>query len=73
MIVDRIESGYAVIERSDGSVFDVPLELLPVGTSAGSILIITQDGYKLDNEREESLRKQLAARTGKLFTKRNTE
>lgn len=39
--VDRLEGEWAVIERADGSTFNLPLEVLPKNVAEGDVLQVT--------------------------------
>ena len=56
--VSRIENKVAVLENDDGSLFEVSLSDLPVGTQEGSILRYTDKGeYFIDIEEEKRRRR----------------
>ncbi len=70
MIVDRIENGIAVIEREDGTFFELPLSELPDSVHEGCVLVCNCEGYALDIIAENELRKNNVIKTRSLF-KRN--
>lgn len=43
IIIDRLESNFAVVELPDGRIIDCPKELLPDNAKEGCILNITVD------------------------------
>lgn len=56
-VVDRIENDVAVIECPDKSFINVSFSLLPKSTKEGSVLIKSDDGAFIVNEKEEKKRK----------------
>ena len=70
MIVDRIESGKAVVLQQDGKVLNIDLENLPEGIQEGSVLKLTENGFQLDITTEKARRKTAAIRTKLLFKKK---
>lgn len=67
MVVDRIEGGFAVVERGDGSHCEIPLDELPEGTREGSALKRTESGWELDPDEERRRREKAAELTRRLF------
>lgn len=67
MIVDRIEDLTAVIERQDGTLFELALSELPPGVHEGSVLVKNCEGYALDLLAEEERRANNASKTRLLF------
>ena len=67
MIVDRIENMIAVIEREDGTFFELPLSELPEGVCEGCVLVQNCEGYAVDMQTTEERRKRNAMRTHSLF------
>ena len=69
MIVDRIENMIAVIEREDGTFFELPLSELPEGVCEGCVLVRNCESYAVDMLATKERRNRNAARTRGLFTK----
>ena len=67
MIVDRIENGFAAVEREDGSFFEIPLSELPASVHEGSVLVCNCEGYALDILAERKLRERNSVKTKRLF------
>lgn len=64
MIVDRIEEGFAVVERALGDFVNIPLSHIEGAVKDGSVLKEITDGvFKVDEqettERKESLEQKL--------------
>ena len=68
IIVDRIEEGIAVAFDGDRRL-NIQPEKLPAGTKEGSVLVRTAEGFALDPETEQRLRKEMAERTARLIKK----
>ena len=49
--IDRIESGFAVIETNDNKMINVPICLLPKSVKEGDIIKQMNDNFKLDIEK----------------------
>ena len=56
MIIDRIESEYAVCETEDGQIVNVPIIELPAGAKEGDALIFTNAEYEIDVQTTHKLR-----------------
>ena len=69
MIIDRIENAIAVIEREDGTLFEIPLSELPDCVCEGSVLVHNCEGYAMDKIATDERRKRNAMRTRSLFEK----
>lgn len=67
IIVDRIESEYAVCELEDGSMKDIALSELPSETKEGSVLIFTDGEYINDSETLEELKTEILALQNSIF------
>ncbi len=67
MVVDRIENGYAVIEKKDGTFFELPLSELPFDVHEGCVLVRNCEGYALDLIAEKKLRRNNIRKTHSLF------
>jgi len=62
VIIDRLENNYAVVELPNGTMVDMPIELLPLETQAGSVIDIL-----LNTECENKNREAAKKRMNKLF------
>ncbi len=69
MVVDRIEGDIAVIEREDGTFFELSLCELPDCVCEGSVLVQNCEGYALDKLATAERRKRNSLRTLTLFEK----
>ncbi len=66
-IVDRFEQDFAVVERENGDMIDISMMYLPESVKEGDVILLTDNGYVIDEkmtaERRESnterLRKML--------------
>ncbi len=67
MVVDRIEELTAVIEKQDGTLFELPLSELPPGVHESSVLVKNCEGYALDLLAEKERRANNASKTRLLF------
>lgn len=70
-IVDRIENGFAVLERENLSHENVPLADLPSGTKEGSVLLFDNGAYFLDSYSETEIRKRIIEKQRSIFKKKN--
>lgn len=67
MIVDRIENGIAVIQREDGTFFELSVTELPHDVKEGCVLVQNCEGYALDRLAEKALRQDSKRKTDRLF------
>lgn len=58
LIVDRITGGFAVCEREDRTMVELPLSGLPDGLREGDCLRETGDGYAIDAEETSRRRRR---------------
>lgn len=70
LTVDRIEEGFAVLEKEDMSHENVPLTLLPPGTKEGSVLAFDGTAYTLDPDAEAEARARIIAKQRSIFKKK---
>ena len=68
--VDRIEEGFAVIEKEDLSYENISLSLLPEGTKEGSVLIFDGATYILDSDAEAEARERIIKKQRSIFKKK---
>lgn len=67
--VDRMEGGYAVCEKENGSMVRLPLDKLPADVRAGDILVYSEGAYHIDREAAEERRKKIIALQESLWSK----
>ncbi|MGN0447873.1 MAG: DUF3006 domain-containing protein [Acutalibacteraceae bacterium] len=70
LTVDRIEEGFAILEKEDMSYENVPLSLLPSGTKEGSVLTFDGTTYTLDPDAEAEARARIIAKQRSVFKKK---
>lgn len=70
LTVDRIEEGFAVLEKEDLSHENIPLTLLPEGTKEGSVLAFDGTTYSLDLDAESEARARIVAKQRSIFKKK---
>ena len=70
LTVDRIEEGFAVIEKEDLTHETISLSLLPEGTKEGSVLVFDGTTYSLDLEAEKEARERIIKKQRSVFKKR---
>lgn len=69
--VDRIEEGFAVLEKDDLTHENIPLSLLPDGIKEGSVLSFDGDAYALDPDAEAEARERIIRKQRNVFKKRD--
>ncbi len=57
IVVDRIEGVYAVA-LEDGSITNIPVNMLPSNIKEGDVVIRTAEGYIIDSEATDELRRK---------------
>lgn len=68
--IDRIENDIAVLENIDtNELIEVEISLLPENVKEINIVIYEDDEYKLDQQTEETRKKDLLSRFNKLKKK----
>ncbi len=67
IIIDRIESSFAVCEDSSGAFADIKLNDLPVGVRSGDILVYDGEAYIIDREKTLSRKRKIKAMQQRLF------
>jgi hypothetical protein len=55
--IDRFEGDYAVCERLDRTMLNIPKDKLPVGAKEGDVLVIEGDNIRVDS-RDTATRKK---------------
>jgi len=48
VIIDRFEGNFAVCEKADRTMIDIPKDKIPVEAKEGDILVIEVDSIKID-------------------------
>lgn len=71
LTVDRIEEGFAVLERDDLTHENVPLSLLPDGIKEGSVLSFDGGTYALDTDAEAEARERIIRKQRSIFKKKD--
>lgn len=59
LIIDRFEGKFAVCERENKEMIDIPKNRLPKGAEEGDVLIIEGDKIKLDKVATEKRRERI--------------
>jgi len=68
--IDRIENDIAVLENIDtNEIIEIEISLLPENIKESNIVIYENNIYKLDQETEDSRKKDLLSRFSKLKKK----
>jgi hypothetical protein len=68
--IDRIENDIAVLENIDtNEIIEIEISLLPENIKESNIVIYENNKYKLDQETEDSRKKDLLSRFSKLKKK----
>ncbi|QHQ62757.1 DUF3006 family protein [Anaerocolumna sedimenticola] len=62
LIIDRFEEEFAVCEKEDRTMIDIPRSSLPQGVTEGSCIIITDNGTIKEDQEEYLKRKEEIAR-----------
>lgn len=57
IVIDRIEGVYAVA-LEDGNVTNIPVNMLPSSIKEGDVVIRTTEGYIIDSETTDALRRK---------------
>jgi len=69
LIVDRIEGNFAVCEKEDKTMVDIPLADLPEDLREGSILVSDNGTYTIDKAAMSDRKAKLAALRNSIFNK----
>lgn len=70
LTVDRIEEGFAILEKEDMTHETVALSLLPQETKEGSVLLFDGTTYSLDLDAENEARERIIKKQRSVFKKR---
>lgn len=68
--VDRIEDGFAVLEKEDMTHITVKAEALPRDIKEGSVLFFDGSSYMHDPDAEAQTRKRIISKQKSIFNKR---
>lgn len=60
LIIDRFEGNYAVCEKEDRSMMNIPREKIPSDAKEGDVLLIENDQITIDHEATVKRRNQIA-------------
>lgn len=66
-VVDRIEGQYAVCEKDDKIMVNIPLEKIKGEPKEGYILLMDGDNFKIDNELTTKRQRQINAMTENMW------
>jgi hypothetical protein len=69
LIIDRIEGGFAVCEKDDKEMVNIPLSDLPHGAKQGCVISIIDGSYVIDLEETKRRQEAIQDRFSKLFKK----
>jgi hypothetical protein len=70
LIIDRFEGSYAVCQKEDKSLVDIPKYRLPLDCKEGDCLILNSNGmYQMDLEATENKKKRIREKMNRLFKK----
>ena len=68
MIVDRLEEGFAVCEKEDGSFVNIPLEQIAGAVREGDLLVSFElGGYRVDEAATKARREEMSKRQRSIF------
>ena len=66
-IIDRFEQDFAVVERENGEIIDISVIYLPENVKAGDVIILTENGYIIDEKTTAERRKSNVDRLKKIL------
>lgn len=68
MIVDRLEEGFAVCEKEDGSFVNIPLGQIVGAVREGDLLVsLEKGGYQVDEAATKARREKMSKRQRSIF------
>jgi len=67
IIIDRFEKEYAVCERENMEMVNIPILYLPKGVKEGDCLDLVNDKYVFNHEETERLKKEIEKLTEDLW------
>ena len=67
VIIDRFEGSYAVCEKEDRTMMDIPKDKIPSGAKEGEVLSINNDMITIDIKETEKKRKEIEKLTEDLW------
>lgn len=56
-VIDRFENGFAVIELQDGEIVNLPIQILPMNTKEGDVVILKVSQKETDKRNQEMYHK----------------
>ena len=65
--IDRFEQDFAVVERENGEIIDISVMYLPGNVKAGDVIILTENGYIIDEKTTAERRKSNVDRLKKIL------
>ena len=68
-VVDRFEGEFAILEKSDGTLIEIPKGNIPKGVVEGDVLIKFNNIYIVDKEETDKLKREINELMDKLFVK----
>lgn len=68
--IDRFEGGYAVCERPDGKMEDVPRDQLPPDAAEGDLIGRENGAWRVDRQATEERRAAMREKRARLFKRR---
>lgn len=67
LVVDRIEEEFAVCEKENRQMVNIPLKDIPFIVKEGDVLIVEETSYKFDFEETERRKKEIEDMTKGLW------
>ncbi len=67
MIIDRIEGDFAVCELENREMVNIEISKLPKGIYEGAVISENENGYFIDKEKEEEIKKAIEQKMKRLF------
>lgn len=67
MIIDRIEGDFAVCELENREMVNIEISKLPKDIYEGAVISENENGYFIDKEEEEKIKKSIEQKMKRLF------
>ena len=67
MIIDRIEGNFAVCELENREMVNIEISKLPKDIYEGAVISENENGYFIDKEKEEEIKKAIEQKMKRLF------
>ncbi len=67
IIIDRFEEEYAVCEKEDMEMVNIPIMYLPKGVKEGDCMDLVNDKYIINNKETEKLKKEIEKLTDNMW------